>query len=98
MRNARTTRRRGVRIGLPAALLVLLLAVVAAGCGGGGDHPRSGPPPPSGGAAPRPRFSSCSSQSLPLDVAVVTTPPARTPAPLGAASSTWSVTRPPKPS
>src|SRR6476659_6854478 len=37
MRNARTTRRRGVRIGLPAALLVLLLAVFAAGCGGGDD-------------------------------------------------------------
>jgi sulfate transport system substrate-binding protein len=35
MRNARTTRRRSVKIGLPAALLVLLLAVFAAGCGGG---------------------------------------------------------------
>src|SRR5215207_6393375 len=35
MRNARTTRRRGVKIGLPAALLALLLAVFAAGCGGG---------------------------------------------------------------
>src|SRR5215218_1019474 len=37
MRNARTTRRRGMKIGLPAALLVLLLAVFAAGCGGGDD-------------------------------------------------------------
>jgi sulfate/thiosulfate-binding protein len=37
MRNARTTRRRGVKIGLPAALLVMLLAVFAAGCGGGDD-------------------------------------------------------------
>src|SRR3954453_16601607 len=37
MRNARTTRRRGVKIGLPAALLVLLLTVFAAGCGGGDD-------------------------------------------------------------
>ncbi len=37
MRNARTTRRRSVKIGLPAALLVLLLAVFAAGCGGGDD-------------------------------------------------------------
>jgi len=37
MRNARTTRRRGVKVGLPAALLVLLLAVFAAGCGGGDD-------------------------------------------------------------
>ena len=37
MRNARDTRRRGVKVGLPAALLVLLLAVFAAGCGGGGD-------------------------------------------------------------
>jgi sulfate/thiosulfate-binding protein len=35
MRNARTTRRRSVKIGLPAALLVLLLTVFAAGCGGG---------------------------------------------------------------
>ncbi len=37
MRNARTTRRRSVKVGLPAALLVLLLAVFAAGCGGGDD-------------------------------------------------------------
>jgi len=35
MRNARDTRRRSVKVGLPAALLVLLLAVFAAGCGGG---------------------------------------------------------------
>ena len=37
MRNARNTRRRSVKAGLPAALLVLLLAVFAAGCGGGDD-------------------------------------------------------------
>lgn len=37
MRNARTTRRRSMKIGLPAALLVLLLAAFAAGCGGGGS-------------------------------------------------------------
>lgn len=37
MRNARNTRRRTVKAGLPAALLVLLLAVFAAGCGGGDD-------------------------------------------------------------
>jgi len=37
MRNAPTTRRRSVKVGLPAALLVLLLAVFAAGCGGGDD-------------------------------------------------------------
>jgi sulfate/thiosulfate transport system substrate-binding protein len=42
MRNARTIRRRGVKIGLPAALLVLLLAVFAAGCGGGDDATGSG--------------------------------------------------------
>jgi sulfate/thiosulfate transport system substrate-binding protein len=35
MRIARDTRRRSVKVGLPAALLVLLLAVFAAGCGGG---------------------------------------------------------------
>jgi sulfate/thiosulfate transport system substrate-binding protein len=33
MRNARNARRRGVKLGLPAALLVLLVAVFAAGCG-----------------------------------------------------------------
>jgi sulfate/thiosulfate transport system substrate-binding protein len=34
MRNARNTRRRGVKVGLPAALIALLLAVLVAGCGG----------------------------------------------------------------
>jgi sulfate transport system substrate-binding protein len=33
MRNARTTRRGGVTIGLPAVLVTLLIAVFAAGCG-----------------------------------------------------------------
>jgi sulfate/thiosulfate transport system substrate-binding protein len=33
MRNARTTRRRGVTVGLPAVLVTLLIAVFAAGCG-----------------------------------------------------------------
>jgi sulfate/thiosulfate transport system substrate-binding protein len=33
MQNARDTRRRSVKIGLPAALLALLVAVFAAGCG-----------------------------------------------------------------
>jgi sulfate/thiosulfate transport system substrate-binding protein len=37
MRNARKTRRRSVRVGLPAALLALLIAVFAVGCGGGDD-------------------------------------------------------------
>lgn len=37
MRNARDTRRRSVKVGLPAALLVLLLAVFAVGCGGSDD-------------------------------------------------------------
>jgi len=37
MRNPRNTRRRGVKIGLPAALITLLIAVLAAGCGGGDD-------------------------------------------------------------
>jgi sulfate/thiosulfate transport system substrate-binding protein len=36
MRNARTTRRRGVTVGL-TALLTLLVAVIVAGCGGGGS-------------------------------------------------------------
>ena len=33
MRNARNARRRGVKLGLPVALLALLIAVFAAGCG-----------------------------------------------------------------
>ena len=37
MRNARTTRRRGVTVGLTAALSALLVALVVAGCGGGGS-------------------------------------------------------------
>ena len=36
MRNARTTRRRGVTVGLAAAL-TLLVALIVAGCGGGGS-------------------------------------------------------------
>jgi sulfate/thiosulfate transport system substrate-binding protein len=41
MRNARKTRRRGVKIGLPAALLALLIAVFAAGCGSSSDSSSS---------------------------------------------------------
>jgi sulfate transport system substrate-binding protein len=41
MRNARNTRRRSVKIGLPAVLFALL-ALVAAGCGGGSDSTSSG--------------------------------------------------------
>ena len=37
MRNARTTRRRSVTVGLPAALFTLLVVVLVAGCGGGSD-------------------------------------------------------------
>ncbi len=42
MRNARTTRRRGVTIGLPAVLVTLLLALIVAGCGGGGSSSSGG--------------------------------------------------------
>ncbi len=42
MRNARISRRRGVRVGLGAALLTLLLALFAVGCGGGDDTTGSG--------------------------------------------------------
>ena len=38
MRNARSTRRRGVRLGLPAVLITLSMAVLAAGCGGSDDN------------------------------------------------------------
>ena len=41
MRNARNTRRRGVRIGFSAGLLTLLVALAIAGCGGG-DSSTSG--------------------------------------------------------
>src|SRR6195952_758588 len=37
MRNARTTRRRGVTVGLMAALFTLLIAFIVTGCGGGGS-------------------------------------------------------------
>src|SRR3954451_6865633 len=42
MRNARTTRRRGVTIGLPAVLVTLLIAVFAAGCGSSNSTSSSG--------------------------------------------------------
>jgi sulfate/thiosulfate transport system substrate-binding protein len=42
MRNARTTRRRGVTVGLPVALSALLIALVVAGCGGGGSSSSGG--------------------------------------------------------
>src|ERR1700749_2137600 len=53
MRNARTTRRRGVTGGLTAALLALLIAVVVAGCGGGSSSSSgsSGSEEPSGGSS-----------------------------------------------
>ena len=38
MRNARNTRRRSVRAGLPVALLALLVTIFAAGCGGSDDN------------------------------------------------------------
>jgi sulfate/thiosulfate transport system substrate-binding protein len=41
MRNARTTRRRGVTVSLTAAALALLIAVVVAGCGGGSSSSSS---------------------------------------------------------
>ena len=42
MRNARTTRRSGVTIGLPAVLVTLLIAVFAAGCGSSDSTSSSG--------------------------------------------------------
>jgi sulfate/thiosulfate transport system substrate-binding protein len=49
MRNARETRRRSVKVGLPAALLALLIAVFVAGCGGGGDDTATGADSSGGG-------------------------------------------------
>jgi sulfate/thiosulfate transport system substrate-binding protein len=50
MRNARTTRRRGVTVGLAAALT--LLALIVAGCGGGSSSSSSsGSEEPSGGSS-----------------------------------------------
>jgi sulfate/thiosulfate-binding protein len=42
MRNARTTPRRSVTVGLPAALITLLVALVVAGCGSSSDSSTSG--------------------------------------------------------
>src|SRR6201996_5445678 len=42
MRNARTTRRRGVTIGPPAVLVTLLVALIVTGCGGGSSSTSSG--------------------------------------------------------
>jgi sulfate transport system substrate-binding protein len=42
MRNARTTRRRGVTIGLPAVFVTLLVALIVTGCGGGSSSTSSG--------------------------------------------------------
>jgi sulfate/thiosulfate transport system substrate-binding protein len=42
MRNARTTRRRSVTVGLPAVLITLLVALVVAGCGSSSDSSTSG--------------------------------------------------------
>jgi sulfate/thiosulfate transport system substrate-binding protein len=50
MRNARNTRRRSVKIGLPAALLALLVAVFASGCGGSSSGGSSSGSSSSGGA------------------------------------------------
>jgi sulfate transport system substrate-binding protein len=50
MRNARNTRRRSVKIGLPAVLLTLLIAVFAAGCGGSSSSSSSSGSSSSGGA------------------------------------------------
>jgi sulfate/thiosulfate-binding protein len=50
MRNARNTRRRSVKIGLPAALLALLVAVFATGCGGSSSGGSSSGSSSSGGA------------------------------------------------
>src|SRR4051812_1507646 len=37
MRNARTTRRRSVTVGLAAALVTLLVSIIAVGCGSSSD-------------------------------------------------------------
>ncbi len=50
MRNARNSRRRSVKIGLPAALLALLIAVFAVGCGSSDDS-TSGASGSSGGSS-----------------------------------------------
>lgn len=67
MRNARNSRRRSMKVGLPAALLTLLIAVFAAGCGGGDDEATG-----SGGTS----SSSASSSSGELDVVGYSTPEA----------------------
>jgi sulfate/thiosulfate transport system substrate-binding protein len=50
MRNARNTRWRGARVGLPAAMVTLLIAVFATGCGGGDANATGAGSSSSGGA------------------------------------------------
>ena len=50
MRNARTTRRRGVTVGLAAAL-TLLVALIVAGCGGGDSSSSSSGSTSGGGSS-----------------------------------------------
>src|SRR6187551_673583 len=50
MRNARNSRRRSVKLGLPAALLALLIAVFAVGCGSSDDSTSSTSGSGSGGS------------------------------------------------
>jgi sulfate/thiosulfate-binding protein len=70
MRNARESRRRSVKVGLPAALLTLLIALALAGCGGGGDSTSGSDTGSTGGS------SSGDSSGGTLDVVGYSTPEA----------------------
>lgn len=71
MRNARTTRRRGVTVALTAAL-TLLVALIVAGCGGGGSSSSGGST--SGGTGTSEESSGGSSGGAKLSVVGYSTP------------------------
>lgn len=74
MRNARKTRRRGVRIGFGAGLLMLLVAFVIAGCGGGDSSTSSGSTESSGGSGTSENASDGGGSGGKLDVVGYSTP------------------------
>src|SRR5690349_9971126 len=74
MRNARNTRRRGVRIGFSAALLTLLVALAIAGCGGGDSSTSSGSTESSGGSGTSENASDSGGSGGKLDVVGYSTP------------------------
>ncbi|HYC80786.1 MAG TPA: extracellular solute-binding protein [Solirubrobacterales bacterium] len=74
MRNARKTRRRGVRIGLGAGLITMLVALAIAGCGGGDSSTSSGSSQGSGSSGTAENAANQSGSGGKLDVVGYSTP------------------------